>query len=469
VTATPGNSIDLAIVGGGPAGYVAALRATQLGASVVLVEKDRVGGTCLNRGCIPTKALIRSAEALVEARDGAKLGVELASQPVANFSRMMARKNEVVNSLVSGVESLLAAGRVRVEHGNASLARAGDIWRVATADADISARRVILATGSTPARLPVPGSALANVLTSTEALDLDHIPASIVIAGGNVIGLEFACLFWALGAKVTVVEMLPGLLPASDERYAARMLAILRGRGVDVRLGARVVAIEQAEASLSVRVATAQSESLVQGEIVLLATGQRPFTDDLGLEALGVTMNRRAIAVNEFMETNLPGLYAAGDCTGGQMLAHVASNAGAVAADNALGHRHAVDLKAVPACIWTMPEIAAVGLTERQAKDQGHAVIVGRFPFAALGRALAMGETEGQVRLVCEAGTGVVLGMHVMGPHASDLIAEGALAVRLGLTARQIADTIHAHPTLPEATAEAALSVYGEAIHLRKI
>ena len=202
---------------------------------------------------------------------------------------------------------------------------------------------------------------------------------------------------------------------------------------------------------------------------MLLATGQRPFSENLGLDVAGVTMNRRAIAANEYLETNLPGLYAAGDCTGGQMLAHVASHAGLTAVQNALGQRKPLDLSAVPSCIFTMPEIAGVGLTERQAKEKGITVTVGRFPFAALGRALAMGDSEGQVRLICEAGSGRVLGMHVMGPHASDLIAEGALAVRLGLTARDLADTIHAHPTLPEATAEAALAVYGEAIHQRKL
>jgi len=294
-------------------------------------------------------------------------------------------------------------------------------------------------------------------------------PASIVIAGGNVIGLEFACLLWALGSRVTVLEILPTILPNSDERFAARLLSLLRGRGVNVQVGARVVGIEQAESGLAVRYQTAQGELTANGELVLLATGQRPYTDGLGLDTLGVVMNRRAIAVNEYLETNVSGLFAAGDCTGGQMLAHVASHAGIVAAENALGKHRVLDLRAVPACIFTIPEIAGVGLTERQAKEQGVEVVVGRFPFAALGRALAMGETEGQVRLVCEAGSGKVLGMHVMGPHASDLIAEGAVAVRLGLTARDLAETIHAHPTLPEATAEAALAVYGEAIHQRKL
>jgi dihydrolipoamide dehydrogenase len=461
--------LDLAIIGGGPAGYVAALRAAQLNTRVALVEKAALGGTCLNWGCIPTKALIRSAEALLDARSASHLGVDIGGVPTANLPRMMARKNEVVKALVAGVEGLLTAGKVTVHHGEGRLAGQEEgIWKIAVGDELLDARRVVLASGSVPARLPVPGNDLPGVITSTEALDLTAIPSSIVIAGGNVIGLEFACLFWALGSKVTILEMLPTLLPATDERFAARMLALLRGRGVSVNLGAKVIGIERGDANLVVHYQTAQAAATASGDLVLLATGQRPFSEKLGLDAAGVTMNRRAIAVNEYLETNLPGLYAAGDCTGGTMLAHVASHAGIVATENALGKRRPLDLSAVPACIFTMPEIASVGLTERQAKETGRAVIVGRFPFAALGRALSMGETEGQVRLVCETGSGKVLGMHVMGPHASDLIAEGALAVRLGLTARDLADTIHAHPTLPEATAEAALGVYGEAIHLRK-
>jgi dihydrolipoamide dehydrogenase len=460
---------DLAIIGGGPAGYVAALRAAQLNARVALVEKDAVGGACLNRGCIPTKALLRSAEALLDARHLAGLGVDIAGAPIANLPRMMARKNEVVKTLVAGIEGLLGAGKVTLFRGEGRLAgQTEGLWNVAIDGEHLGARRVILASGSVPARLLVPGNDLPGVITSTEALNLTAIPASIVIAGGNVIGLEFACLFWALGSKVTILEMLPTLLPASDERFAARMLALLRGRGVGVNLGARVVGIERGDSNLLVHYQTQQAEATAAGDVVLLATGQRPLAENLDLETTGVTMNRRAIAVNEYLETNLPGLFAAGDCTGGQMLAHVASHAGGIAAENALGKHRPVDLTSVPACIFTMPEIASVGLSERQARESGRAVTVGRFPFAALGRALTMGETEGQVRLVCEAGSGKILGMHVMGPHASDLIAEGALAVRMGLTARDLADTIHAHPTLPEATVEAALSVFGEAIHQRK-
>jgi dihydrolipoamide dehydrogenase len=460
---------DLAIIGGGPAGYVAALRAAQLNARVALVEKAAVGGACLNWGCIPTKALIRSAEALLDARNASALGVDIPGAPTANLPRMMARKNEVVKILVAGIEGLLTAGKVTVLRGEGRLSGQQEGgWTLAVGGELLDARRVILASGSVPARLPVPGNDLPGVITSTEALDLTAIPTSIVIAGGNVIGLELACLFWALGSKVTVLEMLPTLLPATDERFAARMLALLRGRGVNVSLGAKVIGIEAGGANLVVHYQTPQAEATASGDLALLATGQRPFSDNLGLDTAGITMNRRAIAVNEYLETNLPGLYAAGDCTGGMMLAHVASHAGVIATENALGKRRPVDLSAVPSCIFTMPEIASVGLTERQAKEAGRAVTVGRFPFAALGRALAIGETEGQVRLVCETGSGKVLGMHVMGPHASDLIAEGALAVRLGLTARDLADTIHAHPTLPEATAEAALGIYGEAIHLRR-
>ena len=461
---------DLAVLGGGPAGYVAALRAAQLGARCMLFEKQSVGGTCLNRGCIPTKALIRSAEVLLELREAASYGVTIGGPVSADWQRMVTRKGEVVRTLVSGVESLLASGKVNLIRHEATLsARSDGGWQIGAGDETHVARKAIIATGSVPARLPVPGNDLPGVITSTEALNLERIPSELVIAGGNVIGLEFACLFWALGSRVTVLEMLPGILPATDERFSARLLSIMRARGVTILLGAKVAAIESAAPGLRVRYETPQGESAVTGDTVLLATGQRPYTEGLGLQELGIAMNRRAIAVNDRLEASLPGLYAAGDCVGGQMLAHVASHHGIVAAENALGARRAIDLGTVPACIFTLPEIAGVGLTEKQAKEKGIATAVGRFPFAALGRAIALGETEGQVRLICEASSGTVLGMHVMGPHASDLIAEGALAVRLGLTARQLADTIHAHPTLPEAVAEAALGVYGEAIHQRKI
>ena len=242
-----GDPFDIAIIGGGPAGYVAALRAVQLGARTALVEKAKVGGTCLNWGCIPTKALIRSAELVQEARAASQLGVDIAGAVTPNLPRMMARKDEVVKTLVSGVEALLAGGKVTVVRGEGRLvSREEDTWRLAAGDGEITARRVILATGSVPARLPVPGNDLPGVITSTEALALDHIPASLVIAGGNVIGLEFACLFWALGTKVTVLEMLPTVLPMADERFSARMLSLLRSRGVSVNVGAKVAAIEAA-------------------------------------------------------------------------------------------------------------------------------------------------------------------------------------------------------------------------------
>ena len=446
---------------------MAALRAAQLGAHVALIEKDRVGGTCLNVGCIPTKALTTSAELLLKARRASEFGVSIPSA-LPDLPSLMAYKQAAVDRLVGGVEQLLKKRKVALVRGEGRLVRP-DTLRVTDAAGqavEISARHVILAPGSVTARPPIPGLDLPGVMTSTEALDITDVPAYLIVIGGGVIGLEFACIYEALGSRVTVLEMMPTLLPGgTDATLARRLASILRRRGMAIHTGATVQAIEPAGSGLRVIFAGAKGEVAVEGERVLVAVGRWPNTSGLGLAELGVKMNGRSIAVDEHLRTNLPNVWAIGDAVGGMMLAHKAMVDGRVVAENVTGGRRAVDYRSVPSVIFTRPEVASVGLTEAEARAQGADVKVTRFPFSANPRAQILGETEGLVKLVCDAGSGRVLGVHLMGPHVTDLIAEGALAVQVGATADDLAWTTHAHPTLPEAMLEAALGFRGATIH----
>jgi len=479
---TQSKEYDIVIIGGGPGGYVAAIRAAQLGAIVALVEKDRVGGVCLNRGCIPTKALVRSVEVLQLVEEAPTFGV-IVEEPAFDFARIMARKDEIVARLVGGVEALLKAHKVKVVSGTATIPKPGLVLVKPASSASsptsnpsttlrtgfqhLTSKNIIVATGSVPARPPIAGLDAPGVLTSADVLELEDAPDSLAVIGGGVIGLEFAGIFHALGTKVTVLEMLPTLLPTVDSELARRYKSYLQRGGVEVHLRARVEEIRPKGDGLAVRVADSGEE--VEAEKVLVATGRAPYTEGLGLEELGVKRERGAIVVDERMATTVPGVYAIGDATGGVMLAHLASRQGEVAVENILGRPVAMDYRAVPNCVFTLPEIAGVGLTEQAAKAEGLDYKVARFPFAASGRALTIGETAGLVKLICESESGKVLGVHIMGPHASDLIAEGTLAIQMGATARDIAETIHAHPTLPEAIMEAAkAAAFGQAIHYRK-
>jgi dihydrolipoamide dehydrogenase len=464
---TQPHEYDIVIIGGGPGGYVAAIRAAQLGAKVALVEKDRVGGTCLNRGCIPTKSLVRSVEVLQLVDEAPNFGV-IVEEPAFDFARIMARKDEVVARLVAGVEGLLRSHQVEIVPGTATIPRPGLVLvRATNSDRRLTTENIVIATGSVPARPPIAGLDAPGVLTSADILELEEVPDILAVIGGGIIGLEFAAIFHALGTKVTVLEMLPTLLPTVDGELARRYKSYLQRAGMEVHLRARVEEILPKGNRLAVRVADSGDE--VEAEKVLVATGRVPYTEGLGLEELGVKRERGAIVVDEHLATNVPGVYAIGDVTGGIMLAHLASRQGEVAVENILGHPVAMDYRAVPNCVFTLPEIAGVGLTEEEAKEEGLDYQVARFPFAASGRALTIGETFGLVKLICEKESGKVLGMHIMGPQASDLIAEGALAIQMGATARDIAETIHAHPTLPEAIMEAAkAAAFGEAIHYRR-
>ena len=466
------SKFDLAVIGGGTGGYVCAIRAAQLGLKTALVEKARLGGVCLNWGCIPTKSLLRSAAVYRETQRLNEFGLRLEGNIAVDMTAMMARKDKIVETLVGGVESLLEAHGIEVLKGTARLAgpRQVAVELAGGGQTELKADNIVVATGSVPARPPIAGLDLPGVVTSKEMLSLEALPRRLIIVGGGVIGIEFASLFATLGAQVTVLEMLPNILPPVEIKLAKRYQTNLRKQGIALKTRARVEEVAQGENGLIVRYMHREKTEKVEADLVLNATGRVPFSDDLGLDEIGVRRERGRVPVDERLSTNVPGIYAIGDVTGEILLAHVASRQGEVAAEVIAGHDSRMDYRVVPTVVFAAPEIAGVGLTSQQAREQGIEVEEGTFPFSASGKALTQRETEGQVRLLCEPGSGQVLGLHIMGPEASNLVAEGALAIQLGATAKEIAGTIHAHPTLPEAVAEAArLIAFGEAIHQKKI
>ena len=455
---------DIVVIGGGPGGYVAAIHAAHLGANVALVEKDKLGGTCLNRGCIPTKALVRSAEVMLDARRSSDFGIDIENIEI-NFQKVMERKRNVVNKLVSGVEQLMKANKISLHRG---IGRLLSPHLVKVNDEEIASKKIVIATGSESTLLPISGLDLPGMLTTDDILELEELPQSMVVIGGSYTGAEFACIFNALGTKVTIVKRRPLRLEPVDEEVGRRFAQTLPRQGIDVKIGAAVKAIRKEGDCLKVVWDTPEGEQGVEGQIVLMATGRKPYTEGLGLVELGIRMDGPAVVVNECLETNVKDVYAIGDVLGKNMLAHVASYEGEVAVENALGRSRRADYHAVPSCVFVRPEIACVGITEAEAKGSGP-YKVSKFPFVACGRAVAMDETVGIVKMICDAEDGRVLGIHIMGPHASDLIAEGALAMQMGATAKDIAHTMHAHPTVPEALQEAAMGQLEGAIHFQRM
>ena len=461
------DKIDIVVLGGGPGGYVAALRAAQLGAKVTLVEKENLGGVCLNWGCIPTKALIRTAEVFSLAKRGAEFGV-LVEAPRLDWKKAQERKQKVVNQLVGGVGMLLNRAKVQVIKGTGRLISPTAV-EVTGPDGNkqkIEAAKIIVATGSSPMPLPIPGIDNPNVLDSTGALALEAPPKSLLIIGGGVIGVEFACLYNVLGVQVTVVEMLDRLTPLVEKSIGEALGWIFSTRRIATHLSSKVAKIEPAPGGVTVTVTTGSGEKKIEVEKVLAAVGRRPNVANVGLDEVGVKYDRGGIKVDETMRTNIPSIYAVGDAVGGMMLAHLASRHGVVAAENALGHAARMNYRAVPSCIFTIPEAASVGLSEDEARQKGYQVLIGQFPLNSNGKALIEGESDGFVKVVADAKYGEVLGVHIVGPHASDLILEATLGITLENTITEIDAAIHPHPTLGEAVAEAMLAVNNQAIHL---
>ncbi|MBI2847547.1 MAG: dihydrolipoyl dehydrogenase [Chloroflexi bacterium] len=459
---------DVLIIGAGPGGYVCAIRASQLGARVILVEKDALGGTCINRGCIPTKVLIRAVDIIDTARHKSKdYGINIGELNI-DFTKMMGQKEQIVSSLVSGIQALMKSNSIEVVKGDATVLSPNQV-EVSNGQGEkeiVQCRRMILATGSVAATPPVPGINGEKVITSDGALALSEIPKSMIVIGGGAIGVEFATIFAGLGTKVSLLEMMPQLIPTEDAELAAALRNSLRKKGIEVLTGARVSQIEDDLAGgKTVTVTTGDGEKKLTGDIVLSAAGRKPNTEGLGLEMAGIATEKARILVNRKMETNVPGVYGIGDAAGRIQLAHVASAEGEVAAANAARKEAVMDYRVVPRCIYGLPEAAAVGMTEKEAREKVGDVAVGSFPFIANGKAIIRGERNGFVKFVTESKTGQVLGVHIFGAHATDIISEAALSIKMGATVEDIFSTIHPHPTLSEMLREAALDAKGRVLH----
>ncbi len=458
----------LTILGAGPGGYVAAIRAAQRGAEVTVIEDSEVGGTCLNRGCIPTKTLIASAEVLHKTKNAADFGLELAGNVSPNIKKIMERKRKVVDTQVKGIRGLLKSWGIKLLEGRGVIKNPKKI-KVTLKDGstqEIDTDKIIIATGSKPAQIPVFPFDGKRILSSDHAINLDVIPQSLLIVGAGVIGCEFAFIYREFGSEVTMVEMMPRAVSTEDEEISALLERELKKNRIKLITNTGVQKVDVKEDGVT---ATLTDGKTIDAEKVLVSIGRAVNSRNIGLENIGVNTGKRGeIFVNEKMETNIEGIYAVGDVVGGIMLAHLASKQGLAAAENATGGNAAIKYDVVPAAIFTRPEIASVGLREHQVKEKNIKYKVGRFQFRALGKAHAMGEISGLFKIISEESTDKILGAHIIGPHASDLIHEIAVAMEGGLTVNDIAHTIHAHPTLAEGVMEAAEDVHGLAVHVPK-
>lgn len=456
------RGFNLVVIGGGPGGYVAALRAADLGASVALVERQDIGGTCLNRGCIPTKALLESTRLVRAAGRAAELGVGIEGvrpDPPA----IAARSKRIVELLRKGVEDLLAQRRVVVVRGTGRLKPAGQVEIVSDSGTQvIAAGSVVVASGSRWIDLPGVRLDGKRVITSDEALDLGETGGKMVIVGGGAVGCEMAEIYSALGTQVTIVEMMDHLLPAEDGEIAKRLEAALKRKGIAVITSARVSVVEAEKDGLTVAL---EDGKKLPADRILMGVGRRPNVEDLGLEEVGVAFDRKGISTDARLRTSAPDVYAVGDVTGKLLLAHVATAQGLVAAENACGHGSEMDYSSVARCVYTDPEFAAVGLTESEALSRGATPQVYRLRLGRIGRVVTLGDTLGLAKMVCDGPGGRILGFHVLAPHASELVAEVALAIRTGLAAADVADVIHPHPTLSEIVWEAASGAAGRRVH----
>lgn len=459
---------DIAIIGGGPGGYVAAIQAAKMGAKVVLIEKESLGGTCLNRGCIPTKALVSSAKVYKNLKEASNFGC-CAENVSADIKKIIDRKNHTVSLLVDGIKYILDKHNVKVINGFGKIKDERTVFvKEGLKEITIKTKNIIIATGSKTVTLPIPGADLENVLDSDEILQIQKLPKKLVIVGGGVIGMEFAFIFSSFGVEVTVIEFLDNVLSSCDDDIIDEITEIAADQGIKIFTGSKVEEIIQGEGGEHiVKFSKANSNKYISADKVLMAVGRKPFFGGLELDSLGIKLEDRdnGIEVNKKMQTNIPNIYAIGDVTNKILLAHVASHQGIIAVKNIMGKSTIVDYNIVPSAIFTDPEIAMVGVSEKIAKEQGIDINVGKFPFGANGKALIMGENRGFVKIIEDKTTGKIIGGAIIGPQATDLIAELALAIKNSLSSKQIVDTIHAHPTTAEAVFEAALDLNGGALH----
>ena len=461
---------DVAIIGTGPGGYVAAIRAGQLSLKTAVIEKDtRYGGTCLLRGCIPTKALLRDAHLLQEIKKASQQGLFKTGEIGIDFTKIQDRKNDVVDKMAKGVDFLLRKNKVTVFKGYGTVVRPNKIeLRGNGASTEVTSKNIIIATGSEAKSLAGYDFDEVSILSNVGVLDLKAIPKSMLIVGGGAVGVEFASIYNSFGTKVTLLEVLPSIVPLEDEDVSKELKRIFTKKGIEVYTKAKLESAEPKESGVEVTFQTEKGEvKKYTVEKVLMATGRGPNTTNIGIDKIGVATDQGFVKVNEYMETNVTGVYAVGDVTPSPLLAHVASHEGIVAVERIAGnHPLPIDYNQVPVCTYCDPQVASVGLTEAKATQAGHKVKVGKFPFTAIGKAKIEDASDGFVKIVAGAEYGEILGVHMIGNTVTEMIAEAVAAIALEGTVEDIVHTIHAHPTLTEATHEAMENVFGAAIHI---
>jgi dihydrolipoamide dehydrogenase len=461
------EEFDLIIIGSGPGGYVAGIRAGQLGLKAAVVEKDpKFGGTCTHRGCIPTKALLHTAEVLDGIRDAADLGIQVA-EPALDIAKAQDRKQKVVDANAKGIEFLFRKNKVAGLHGTGRITGPHDV-EVEGPDGKkaYGAKFILIATGSVPRDIPIAPADGERILNSDHILELKQVPGSLAVLGAGAVGTEFASIYTSFGTKVTLIEMLPRILPIEDEEVSAELHRALRKRGIEIMTGTKLQSAERTDTGVRLKLEGGKKDT-VEAEMLLVAIGRKPVTENIGLEALGIELERGYVKVNPRMQTNVPHIYAIGDVINTPWLAHVASAEGILAVEHMAGQPvKPINYDRVPSCTYCDPEVASVGLTEAKARERGYDVQVGKFPLSALGKARILGRTEGFVKVVREKKYDELLGIHIIGVHATDLIAEACVALQLEGTDEELIRTMHAHPTLSEAVGEAAHAAHGAAIHI---
>lgn len=457
---------DIAVLGGGPGGYTAAIRASQMGAKVCLIEESQLGGTCLNEGCIPTKALLESAHILHRIRHAEEFGIDITDYHL-NFSKMLERKNTIVSKLGKGLLFLIKKNKIDLIQKRGVLHSKNEIKildETSNISNLISAQHIIIATGSSPAQLTQFPYNSINILTSTDLLTISSIPKSLLIIGGGIIGCEFASMFYQLGSSVTIVDTAKKILSTEDGEISDTLMRSMKKQRIKLFCDTAVNSLQSMDDCVKVSLSNGEE---IEVEKVLVSVGRTPKTDGLGLENVGIELGtKREILVNSKLQTSVPNIYGVGDVNGKSLLAHAAASQGISAVENILGHESYIDKKVIPSCIFTTPEIASVGLTTEKAQQLGLSIKISKFPFSANGKANCLGELEGFVKILSDATTKKILGVHIIGLHASDLIAEAALAVQQGLIVPQFTNTVHAHPTLSETLFEAAEAALNLSIHI---
>ena len=464
----PEKQFDVVVVGGGPGGYTAAIRAAQLGMATGIIERDRLGGICLNWGCIPTKALLKNAEILRTFQKAEEWGITYENLQF-DFGKIIRRSRGIADRVAKGVEYLMKKNKIDHMPGHATLLGKNgiEIKSEGKPTEKVSAKHIILATGARSRTLPGVAIDRKRVITSTEAMNLPERPKSMVIVGAGAIGIEFAYFYNALGTSVTVVEMMPGILPIEDWELTKLLESSLKKQGITILTDTKVESVKLSANDVTVIVSSHEGKKELKADVALMAIGVQGNVESLGLEAMGVRVERGHIVVDKDYKTNVPGIYAIGDVIGAPWLAHVASAEGIHCVEAIAGKNpEPIDYSAIPGCTYCQPQVASVGLTEEKARAEGHELKIGRFPFRPLGKAVAIGETEGMVKLIFDAKYGELLGAHILGSEATEMIAELVVAKKLEATAERLYHAVHAHPTLSEAVMEAAAAAYGEAINI---